>query len=391
MTKYYEIKNYVCKCRLYPNKTQAEQIDNLIDAARLFHNAALYDVLVNRNPDVVYAAPDKFNPNGIVHWIDFNAMAAAPYLNKLREIDPRINRINGTALSGKHTGVVADMKKAWKRTGEVPIEKFGEKYRNENGEEITKGITYYTKKKCRKSYTCYPQQNIITFTKNPKVIKVKLRSKHYSVDGEVKIRGFNNDLRFDSSCMMEFHDYIEANPKKKLRITVSKNNCGEYYISFLLPKVYKPINESETLAEEVGIDVGEVDLMTTYDGSKVEKTGNLRDHNRKIVREQKAREVLGRQLSRRQGWSNEDFRERHKKDKTLEPSKSYAYTQERYNKAANKIVNQRKDFQHKMVMDVIKEAQNISIEGLRVKDLFDSKSKGKKNGKNKKAKKKAQS
>ena len=388
MTKYYEIKNYVCKCRLYPNKTQAEQIDNLIDAARLFHNAALYDVLVNRNPDVLTEKPDKKNPDETVHFINFNEMKKATYLNKLREIDPRINRIPGNALSGK-TGVVVDMQKAWEKTGKVPIEKFGEKYRNENGEEITKGITYYTRKKVRKSYTYQTSPNNIIFTDNPKVVKIRLSSKNYPVNGEVKIRGFNNDLRFDSSCEMTFRDYLEINSKRALRITVSKNNCGEYYISFLLPKVYKPINESETLAEEVGIDVGEVDLMTTYDGSKVKKTGNLKDYNRKVPREQKAREMLNLQLSRRDGWANQNFVERHKKDKTLEPSKSYKYTQERYNKAANKIVNQRKDFQHRIVMDVINGAQNISIEGLRVKDLFDSKPKDRKNGKNKKTEKKA--
>ena len=376
MIYYYPIENYAVKCRLYPNKTQAEQIDNLIDAARLFHNAALYDILENKNPHILKEKPSKDNPDEVVHFIDFYKMKKASYLNTLRNQDPRIARLPGDSLSGKSIGVVEDMKKAWEKTGKHPVEHFGGQYIDEDGNKVTIGITYYNSKRKRFSFSYRTVLNNIIFTDNPKVLKLKITSRNYPVDGEVKVKGFNNNLRFDASCEMTFRDWVETYTKK-IRVTVSKDSCGDYYVVFMLPLVYKPIREAEEKSEEVGIDVGEIDIMTTFDGNKGKKYGNLKNSNKYIKKEQKGLEILNRRMSRKEGFKNEKFLDRYKEEKSkgnyIQCSKSYMSDQKASNRINRRITRQRKDFQSKAVMDVLGSAKNVSIEGLRVRDLIERK------------------
>jgi transposase len=357
------------KCRLYPNKTQAKQIDNLIDATRLFHNAALHDILENKNPELLNEK--KCDDGKVVHFINWKALGNKNYLNQLREQDPRIARLPGAAISGK-VGVINDMKKALcsSTSKEYPIERFGDSFINKDGNKIRIGIKYHNERYKRYSYTYMTGLNNIKLTDNTKVIKIKLSSRNYPVDGFVKVKGFNNDLRFDSSCMMTFKGWKEIYDKT-IRITISKDKCGDYYIVFLLPLVYKPIRESENKAEITGVDVGEKDLMITWDGTESRKYGNLRSVNKRIAHEEKGNKILDRRLSRREGWSNIDFREQHKKDKSLKPSKSYEKTMLTSNKLSRKISRQRKDYQSKAVIRMLGSTDAVVVEGLRVKDMID--------------------
>lgn len=375
--KYYPIENYTVKCRLYPNKTQAEQIDNMIDAVRLFHNAALHDALVNKNPAVLREMPEKNNPEAVIHFINFNEMKKAEYINTLREKDPRIKRVPGAALSGLNYGAVDHMKKAWEVTGKHPIEHFGNRYINKEGNKVTIGIRYFNKvHKCH-SFSYQTAASNFVFTDNPKVIKFRISPREYPIPGAIKMKGFNNNLRFDESHEMNFQEWLKTN-KKVVRVTVSKDNCDEYYMSILLPLVYKPIKESDVKAEETGIDVGEIDIMTTYDGEHIKKYGNLVGVNKYVRKERKGLERLNRKLSRREGPKNIEWRKKcsaAKKDnnKTLEPSNSYSETELRYNKINRKLTRQRKDFYSNAVMDVLSRTENVSVEGLRVKDLLERK------------------
>ena len=43
---YYPIPNYTMKCRLYPNKTQAKKIDEILFAVRLAYNHTLYEISI---------------------------------------------------------------------------------------------------------------------------------------------------------------------------------------------------------------------------------------------------------------------------------------------------------------------------------------------------------
>lgn len=371
MKKYYLIENYACKCRLYPNKTQAKQIDEWLDAARLFHNLALYDILVNHNPNILTEKVDKDNPERVVHWINFSNLGKASYINILREKEPRIDRIPGAALNSSVFGVVNDMKKSWETTGKHPIENFGKEYIGKDGNTHRIGISYYSKKKPRKSLTYQASKSNIFFTENKNVIKIKLSSRNYPIEGLVKIRGFNNDLRFDDKYQMTFEEWLKDAKKKLITITISKDTVGDYFICFHLNNVYKSINEQDCLAEETGVDVGEIDLITSFDGENYYKSGNLIEHNRKVSKERQAIICLNKKLSRKEGWENPDFLKRRKKNKDLQVSKSYEYSSLQKNKLLRKITRQRKDFQSKEVIKLINQSSNISIETLKVKDMYD--------------------
>ena len=379
IVKYYPINNYTVHCRLYPNKTQSEQIDNLIDAARLFHNNTLYDILVNKNPDILREVPDKNNPDKHVHFIKFEELKKAKYINKQREKDPRINRLPGSAISGK-VGLVTDMQKAWKKTGKHPIENFDQTYKDKEGNEITIGISYYSSKKQRRSYSYQTVTSNIIPTDNDKVYKIKLSSRNYPVDGYVKIKGFNNNLRFDEKCEMTFPEWL-VNYKLEIRVTITKDNCGDYWLNILLPLVYKPIREHEIKSDLTGVDVGEIDIMTIYNDEVAKKYGNLKEANKRFNHEQDGEVLLNKRLSRQEGWKNIDFRNRHKLDNTLKVSKNYSKTELTYSKLRRKQIRQRKDFESKAVADLIGLTNNIAIEGLRVKDLIERKPKQSKNAK----------
>lgn len=377
---YYPIENYTVKCRLYPNKMQAEQIDNMIDAVRLFHNAALHDALVNKNPAVLREMPEKNNPEAVIHFIDFYAMKKKEYLDTIYKKEPRTKRVPHYAIASLSSGAIFDMQKAWKATGKHPIEHFGNTCINKDGNKMSIGIRYFNKTyKCR-SFTTYLETGNFVFTDNPKVIKLKIKSREYRIDGAVKIKGFNNKLRFDNKHEMGFQEWLNniKTERKRIKTTVSKDNCGEYYVSILLPLVYKPIKESDVKVEETGIDVGEIDIMTTYDGEHIKKYGNLAGANKYVGKERKGLERLNRKLSRREGPKNIEWRKKSSaakknENEILKPSNSYSETELRYNKINRKLTRQRKDFYSNAVMDVLSRTENVSVEGLRVKDLLERK------------------
>lgn len=144
-----------------------------------------------------------------------------------------------------------------------------------------------------------------------------------------------------------------------------------------LKDVYKIVKVEEE-KKEIGIDVGISTLMTLSDGTKYDnprfkngKDGSVRQH----------REILNRQLSRRQGYSNIEFREKlrelRKEDINLEPSKRYIETKIKKAKLERKVTRQRKYHMENMVLEVIRRSDFIGIETLSVKDMYVKKNKNK--------------
>ena len=69
---YYPIPNYTMKCRLYPNKTQAKQIYEILFAVRLAYNHTLYEIF---NDGMHLKEPDaKGN-----HYVDFKELGSADH------------------------------------------------------------------------------------------------------------------------------------------------------------------------------------------------------------------------------------------------------------------------------------------------------------------------
>ncbi|AUM93753.1 IS200/IS605 family element RNA-guided endonuclease TnpB [Clostridium sporogenes] len=124
--------------------------------------------------------------------------------------------------------------------------------------------------------------------------------------------------------------------------TISQIPSGKYYISILvdteniqLPKIDK----------KVGIDVGLKEFAITSDGEFFGNPKWLRKSEKRLKKLQK-------NLSRKKKGSNNRRKARLKVAKLYE-----------------KIVNQRKDFLHKLSIKLIRENQSIVIEDLKVKNM----------------------
>ena len=126
-------------------------------------------------------------------------------------------------------------------------------------------------------------------------------------------------------------------------VTVSKNPMGQYFVSVLvdtenikLPKVDK----------KIGVDVGLKEFAICSDG--------YIEHNPKYLRKSAKRLAkLQKDLSRKQKSSNNRNKTRLKVAKLHQ-----------------KIVDQRKDFLHKLSTKLIRENQSIAIEDLKVSNMM---------------------
>ncbi|MBB6713468.1 IS200/IS605 family element RNA-guided endonuclease TnpB [Clostridium gasigenes] len=125
--------------------------------------------------------------------------------------------------------------------------------------------------------------------------------------------------------------------------TVSKNPMGQYFVSILvdaenfqLPKVDK----------KVGVDVGLKEFAICSDGYRVANPKHLRKSEKRLSKLQK-------DLSRKVKGSNNRNKARLKVARLHQ-----------------KIVDQRKDFLHKLTIKIIRENQSIAIEDLRIGNML---------------------
>lgn len=338
---YYKIENYAMKCRMYPNKEVAQKIDAAIYGIQSFYNCTLYEMFSNHN---LVTERKKKNKNGdeeneIVHFPDYRAIGSVEWKHKVISEHPIINNAPSSAITCK-SGVISDMKRS---LGKNPI-------------EYQKPM-YYNKEKPRRSYSYQETYSKMTFSDNDNVAYINLAK-----IGVCKIRGWNQRLRFDEDGVNNFADFCKENAQsKQVTVTISKDNCGDYWISFKLPYVFKPMaNKTKGV---VGVDVGIKDIAILSDGTKYE--------NKKFKKKQRKLErKLNRQLCRRQGYRNEEFRDKLKKGEQIEVSKRYKETQLRLSRLYRKIAWQRNNYNNCITTDIIAKSDFIGVESLNVKGMF---------------------
>ena len=359
MIQWFPVENYSMKCRLYPTKKQAEKIDTWIHALHAVHNMILYDMRENGmyGKEVI----DKKDPTKISHFPDFAEAFKAINLKKYRDENPIINLVPGGAISSIQCGLNKDMRNAWTKTGKHPIEQWGLRYVNKQGQKITKGIRYYSKKKPRSSFGYQTSASNIRRTDNNNVLTIRLASQNDEI-GNVKIRGWNQQIRFDNQYQTEFPEWI-ATQSKQITIRVSKDTCGDYWIVFMLPLVYKPVKIPEDRKDVIGIDVGEITLATLSDATKID---NLFDHNPRILSEKSTLAFYRKKMSRSDGWMNPKFRASDKE----QASKTYQKYLSKLQKLERKIQRQRKNYYNQVTAMLSVRADCIGIEGLKISDMY---------------------
>lgn len=327
------------KCRLYPNKEQSQNIDTAIYAVQCYHNCIIWDMFENHVNTIEKTS--KKNPEELIHFPDINKAMEAAYKNALIEQHPVINMCPQAAIT-TNIGLKADLKR---ELGKLPVE-----FQEPN---------YYTKSRPRRSYTYQETWGKIGVRNNKKVFSINL-----SKIGEVKVRGWNQKIRFTESGEVNFLEYAQSNPKAKVTVTIMKDNCGDYYICFKLQNVYKQMDE--TLNAQVGIDVGVRNLVIQSDGKKFP---NMR--YKENVADYKA--ALNRKMSRQQGWANIHFRKEREKNPELQVSKGYKGTKLKLAKLDRKVARKRKWWNNQVTTQIVKAHSFIAVETLSVKEMFQNK------------------
>lgn len=129
-----------------------------------------------------------------------------------------------------------------------------------------------------------------------------------------------------------------------LTATISRDNADRWFVSlqFKSNKEFSPPSS----VNEIGIDMGIIDLVTTSNGKKVKPIRSYQKNLKRLKKKQ-------RHLSRSKKGS------KNRSKKRLRVARAHA-----------KIADQRKDFLHKLSTSIVRENQVIAIEDLSVKSMM---------------------
>ena len=393
--KYKLIKNYSMKCRLYPNNAQKTQIDNI-----LYGKAVAYNMILYKFKQYMFTTvdEDKVNPGSFVHFPNFKEAINKVNLEELRHEHEFISYVPAYGLSG-NSGVIGDINRAFEKTGKHPIEQWDWEKKLPDGTIQHFGPQFHSKYDNHLSFSYQPYMVDFITTDNRNVIKLKrIKSNNYCVDGPIKIKGWNQGLRFDENLQSDFLDWLcVAKSIKGKRITVRiERDLDRYYIIFSLHNVYRPYSVNEERNDHVGIDVGEISLAVLSD-EKVYK--NIFDQNSKYQKTIDTINHLKTVKSRRWGYSNKEFiKERNKQRKErkkaeenkndveieenkeiessnkregdIKPSKRYMRTQKRMHRLYSRRNDIQENYYNTVSADIISNNEKINVETLRVSDMF---------------------
>ena len=127
--------------------------------------------------------------------------------------------------------------------------------------------------------------------------------------------------------------------------TISKDPCGRYFVSFSCEVEIQPL---PLTGKTVGLDLGIKDVVVSWDGERVTKSGNPRHLKRRLKHLKRQQ----RRLARMTKGSNRRRKQR------VKVAKIHA-----------RIAASRADFLHKTTTALIRQADVIAIEDLHVKGM----------------------
>jgi putative transposase len=182
------------------------------------------------------------------------------------------------------------------------------------------------------------------FRKDAKYPNFKKKSNHQSFqlmenafnieDGKVYIAKSKEPLN------IKLHRPLEGKPSS---LTISKDCANRYFVSFCVEVDIEPL---PALNKTIGIDLGLTDFLITSDGEKVKplKTFIKYQKRLKLVQQRMRTKIKG--------------------------SKNRNKVRVQVAKIYNKIVDCRKDFQHKLSTKLVRENQTISLEKLNIAGMI---------------------
>ena len=150
------------------------------------------------------------------------------------------------------------------------------------------------------------------------------------------------DVHF--KCSVNDEKYLNKNQKSIRSATLTKNKTGKFYLSILIDKPNKTIQKPNN--EIIGVDLGIKDFIVTSENTKF---GNLKIKQNNQDKLNK----LHKELSRKQNGSSNKEKSRIKLAKYYE-----------------KLNNQKENYIHHVVNQLLNENQVIVIENLNVKGMM---------------------
>ncbi|MFF3895357.1 RNA-guided endonuclease InsQ/TnpB family protein [Streptomyces sp. NPDC001812] len=131
-------------------------------------------------------------------------------------------------------------------------------------------------------------------------------------------------------------------PAAPTSLTVTRDSCGRYFLSFVVDTAPGILPEAET---EAGIDLGLSAFAVLSDGYKIASPRFLRRAEKKLKR-------LQRELSRK-----------------VKGSKNRAKARSRVARQHARVADRRRDFHHKASTQIIRDSQAVYVEDLAVSGL----------------------
>ena len=232
------------KIRLYPNSTQATQINKLLGCYRVVYNQCLNRKIKSYEENKV-----SENRTTLGHFIHHELLKDDNF-SWLREQNTKVLK-----------QAVIDMLNAYKNFFEqhTGYPKFKSKKDN--------------KQSCRFELGAISKRNVYT-------------------DYKLSLANIKN-VKF--RCNKKYAEYLQKNKENIRQATLTKLPCGEYYLSILVDgDLTHNVKESH---HTVGIDLGVKDFVVTSDGEVFDNLHFKKNESKKLIRLQK-------QLSRKQKGSN---------------------------------------------------------------------------------------
>ena len=232
------------KIRLYPNSTQATQINKLLGCYRVVYNQCLNRKIKSYEENKV-----SENRTTLGHFIHHELLKDDNFF-WLREQNTKVLK-----------QAVIDMLNAYKNFFEqhTGYPKFKSKKDN--------------KQSCRFELGAISKRNVYT-------------------DYKLSLANIKN-VKF--RCNKKYAEYLQKNRDNIRQATLTKLPCGEYYLSILVDgDLIHKVKESH---HTVGIDLGVKDFVVTSDGEVFDNLHFKKNESKKLIRLQK-------QLSRKQNGSN---------------------------------------------------------------------------------------
>jgi putative transposase len=191
------------------------------------------------------------------------------------------------------------------------------------------------------------KKQLFSKTRKKKLGTIRFKSKKdlkqsFRIDNRVKIVGKKVVLEKIGKIPIVLHRQIHPSSKIK-SATVSKNSCGQYFVSIL---VEEDIQEKAKTGKTVGLDVGIKSLVTTSDNQAFENPKWFRDSQTK--------------LARLQLWHSKKQKGSVRREKL----------RLRIAKLHNKVANQRSHYLHNVSSFLINNYDSIIVEDLNVDGMI---------------------